>query len=61
MIACAGAVTFFAFTGFFLLALILMRIGVDARFPLDTGVTPPLSSPSSGPRPRPYDWEREGI
>lgn len=50
MIACFGAAGFVAFALFFVLALVVMRLGVGARdVPLVRGETPP------------YDWEREGI
>lgn len=55
MIACAGTVTFLAFAGFFVLALVVMRVGVAARPPARP--TPLLVRAQTPP----YDWEREGI
>lgn len=51
-IACAGVVTFLAFAAFFLLALVVMRVG---RLPDPPN---PLLVRAETP---PYDWEREGL
>lgn len=47
MIACAGTVTFFAFTLFFVLALVLMRAGLAGHAP---------ARPPARHAP-PYDWQ----
>ena len=58
MIACAGTVTFLAFSLFFLFALVLMRVGVAGHAPARPPARPVLLVRAQTP---PYDWEREGL
>ena len=58
MIGCAGPFTFVAFALFFVLTLVLLRVGVAGHAPARPPARPVVLVRAQTP---PYDWEREGL